>query len=657
MGRRARCAIVTIVVLVGGGAVGSGAVGGHAYAQPNAPETDSKGTAHAGPELLDDVDVAMSRHVEGQRDQLVAVEALTDDNAAVERAVNRAGGTVTGSVAGQLVQALVPAGAVGQLSTERAVTFLQRPVRINRIPAAVEGGFGTSVGAEATVINATAWHDAGITGNVRVGIIDFFDLDLWNTAEHGDKPDAAHQFCLDSTGFPLCNGGQIDPAAGDPHGVAVAEIVKDMAPGAELFIASTGTTADTQAAIDWFAANGVHIVTRSLGAPYDGPGDGSGPLDSVVDYAVARGITWFNSGGNDAAYGYGRYTDGVDGSGYVDFDNGPGVHTTLRIDRTDGGVAFDGIRWANDWNLPASRVTDYSVEVYIGTSESAMTRVDTYNRSQVDGDVPLEAVDLGGPLGLGQAIFIRIHADAHYNGPDIVEVATFLGMIDASYRSAAYSGAKPVVDSRNQGLVAVGAVDPANGSNIAYYSSQGPTNDGRIKPDVSAPSCIVSTIYVQQCFAGTSAASPAAAGMAAVLLSRGLALPGVALGALVRHLVRDLGPPGPTISTVPAKSCCRPRRKACRHCPLHSPRSARPFGCSTPARRVSPAPQTLSGLIVRSPSSICRSRGWAACRRPPRRSPSTSPRPIRSVRTSSRRCPPWPVPSERSRPSTSLAPT
>ena len=168
---------------------------------------------------------------------------------------------------------------------------------------------------------------------------------------------------------------QINSSQGDRHGVAVAEIVKDMAPDAELFLATTATTAETQAAIDWFALNDVHIITRSLGAPYDGPGDGTGPLDAVVDYATARGITWFNSGGNDAAFGYGRYTDGVDASGYVDFLNGPGVDTMLRIDPQSGGVAFDGIRWANDWNLPPNQVTDYSVEVWPGVSENSATPV------------------------------------------------------------------------------------------------------------------------------------------------------------------------------------------------------------------------------------------------------------------------------------------
>src|SRR6185369_7263759 len=180
----------------------------------------------------------------------------------------------------------------------------------------------------------------------------------------------------------------------------------------ELFLATAATTAQTQAAIDWFVANGVHIITRSLGAPYDGPGDGTGPLDAVVDSAAAQGITWFNSGGNDAAFGYGRYTDGVDASGYIDFLNGPGVDTMLRIDPQSGGVAFDGIRWANDWHLPASQVTDYSVEIWQGSFEgSAVFTGIVLDTSQNAGAPPLEAVDELFEVGPGQALFLRIHAD------------------------------------------------------------------------------------------------------------------------------------------------------------------------------------------------------------------------------------------------------
>jgi hypothetical protein len=503
--------------------------------------------SNTDPQLRAEVAGALARRHPGQRDPLVSVEILTRDDRSTEAAVNRLGGTVTGAVDGQLVQALMPAGNVEGLSTVASATYVQRPVRVNRIPREEAVGTGPAVGDEVQLTNAGAWQQAGITGSVRVGIIDFFDLRAWNTNEHGPLPDAAHQFCPDISQN-LCVNGMINSAAGDPHGVAVAEIVKDMAPGAELFLATAATTAQTQAAIDWFVANGVHIITRSLGAPYDGPGDGTGPLDAVVDSATARGITWFNSGGNDAAFGYGRYIDGVDANGYVDFLNGPGVDTMLRIDPQGGGVALDGIRWANDWNLPPNRVTDYAVEVWSGVSEATATFQLVIDASQTGGAPPLEAVDaafnVGGP---GQALFLRIRAMANYSPavPDTVEVATFFGVIEAGRHIAPFSSAKPVVDSRSPALVAVGAVDPADGSGgIAFYSSQGPTNDGRIKPDVSAPSCVHSTIYPTTCFNGTSAASPAAAGLAALVFGQGLALAGMPLASLVKHLVVDSGPPG-----------------------------------------------------------------------------------------------------------------
>src|SRR5690349_19692034 len=132
-----------------------------------------------------------------------------------------------------------------------------------------------------------------------------------------------------------------------------------MAPDAELYIATVGTVSDLQAAINWFASKGVSVITRSLGAAYDGPGDGTGPLASVVNSAIGKGMTWFNSAGNDAVDAYIRRTVSstvtaaayrptsstligdvlvpnpatTAGSGqYVDFDPGPGVDTWLRLD-------------------------------------------------------------------------------------------------------------------------------------------------------------------------------------------------------------------------------------------------------------------------------------------------------------------------------------
>ena len=580
--------------------------------------------AGTDPGLRLEVEHALARQAEGTRGPLIAVEVLTEDNNSIEQAINRFGGTVTGSVEGQLVQAFVPAGAVDRLSHAAGAQYVQRPLRVNRLPRVEATGTGPTVGDEVQLTNADAWQDAGITGNTRVGIIDFFDLGVWNPAEHGPVPDAAHQFCPDLT-LSLCSNGQINSAMGDRHGVAVAEIIKDMAPGAELFLATTATTAETQAAIDWFALNGVHIITRSLGAPYDGPGDGTGPLDTVVDYAAARGITWFNSGGNDAAFGYGRYTDGVDSNGYVDFLNGPGVDSMLRIDPQGGGVAFDGIRWANDWHLPPGQVTDYSVEIWQGIAENAASPVYVLDNDQSAGAKPLEAVDeIFNVFGNGQSLFLRIHADANYSpsAPDTIEVATFFGAIEFGRRSVAFSSAKPVVDSRNPALIAVGAIDPANGSSgVAFYSSQGPTNDGRVKPDLTAPSCVSSSVYAPDCFSGTSAASPAAAGMAALLFGHGLAVPGMPLAALVKHMVLDLGDAGPDnaygagqirlAATPPTVTPAQPSAFTALAAPVRL-LDTRPTSFTGPSHLIGPHPQytiidlpiVTSGIIPSNATSV-----------------------------------------------------
>lgn len=496
----------------------------------------------------------------------VAVQVDADDTDAARAAIWSLGGTVTGSLAGSYVQGWVPAARVDELPGLGAFTRITSPRVVNRpVSASSVAGAGGRVETASdpardpsTIVNADAWHAAGITGTVKVGIIDFFNLRLWNTAVHGPKPQTSngHVFCRDtsapSQGYcPVPGDGDHLPGVnngdGQEHGVAVAEVVHDVAPGAELYLATVATTDDLRAAIDWFAANGVGIVTRSLGAPYDGPGDGTGPLDDVVDHAADMGIVWFNSAGNDGDGGYGRYTDGITADGYVDFDNGPGVDTELRI-AGEPCVGFDGIRWSTDWGKPADQVTDYEVEV--ASFGGSFSTIRSTVGNQANGEPPLELDDAYECGSFRFRIRTSTHTGAHGQPPDVIEVGLFTGQIEPGRSQAAYSASKPGVDSDNPALVSVGAIDPAAGAVVAAYSSQGPTNDGRLKPDVTAPSCLASTIYQPDvygagaCFNGTSAASPVAAGVAALLSSRGLAAGPAPLAALSRHLVVDLGAPG-----------------------------------------------------------------------------------------------------------------
>ncbi|MBI4934463.1 MAG: S8 family serine peptidase [Actinobacteria bacterium] len=582
--------------------------------QPSTPSARAEGGAPADstdpgaetvtdPRLLDEMEQSLDDAASEPRGGVatVPVEILTTDVVGVATRVRAAGGTITGSVPGALVQATVPVAAVESLAESARVSQVQYPRRAGHAPVVTPArteaiGTGPTLGSEVASTGADLWQTAGHLGTgVKVGIVDFFDFTAWAPAEHGALPDAAHQFCRDTTGTVpnLCNpNGTISSAAvlgteSGHHGVAVAEIVRDMAPGVELFVASVGTTADLQAAVDFFGANGVTILTRSLGSAYDGPGDGTGPLATVVDSAIGKGMTWFNSAGNDAFDLYMRRAvpTSLARAGYVNFNDGlhgaqsPINDTWLRVDSGPGGggcYVLDGIRWSNDWYLAPAQRSDYSIEFWepisspgpgndwVNPTAVLPVNVDgaggnVIDANQLAGADPLEAVDRVicptnrfSEYNLGESIsYIRIRLNPNTRVgavPDTLEIALATGMLEKAYSDATGSAAKPVVDSRNPGLVAVAAYDPAPGwilpgsDGIGYYSSQGPTTDGRIKPDVTAPSGFASTVFVT--FHGTSAAAPTAAGAAALLQGAGLATPGAGLAALVKHFVTDLGPAG-----------------------------------------------------------------------------------------------------------------
>jgi subtilisin family serine protease len=99
------------------------------------------------------------------------------------------------------------------------------------------------------------------------------------------------------------------------------------------------------------------------------------------------------------------------------------------------------------------------------------------------------------------------------------------------------------------GALAVGAICWQS-TGLEFYSSQGPTVDGRMKPDLVAPDSVSSSTYGQftRCggsgFAGTSAAAPHVAGAAALVEQR---LPSFKAAELRAYLIAhagDLGAPG-----------------------------------------------------------------------------------------------------------------
>jgi len=479
-------------------------------------------------------------------DGRLRVEVFHDlDSPGIRAAVGDVGGTVEGEIEG-LVQALVPYQSLVALSSHDGVKFIRPALAANiplvgppRAAAAVQSSSSVE-GEEVQKTNADDWQDAGYLGtNVKVGIVDFFGQTLWNSALAAEEvPAAAGTFCQ-------VNGSGCDiwsVAPGLKHGVGVAEIVHEMAPEAQLYLATVNTVTDLQAAVDYFDAQGVDVISRSLTSYYDGPGNGTGAMATVINNAVADGIAWFNSAGNSASDGtfYGQYWRhgwaDADSDGWLDFAPG------------DEAMGFycgfaNGLRWSD---FGAADPTDY--DVYVWDDPGLTTLVGASTDDQTLGAPPLE---LNIPCTTGvDYLTINLWNPGNGTSGDVLEFMTNQGALE--YWQNPHSASGPASDTASAGGLSVGAVDPALGTAIAPYSSQGPTNDGlyggtdRIKPDLSAASCVASYTYAPSCFNGTSAAAPAAAGAAALIIDAGLgSTPARVKTYLLSNATVDRGAAGP----------------------------------------------------------------------------------------------------------------
>lgn len=477
-----------------------------------------------------------------------AASPVPDD---VARQVAAAGGEVVGAATGSVLLVEIPTDAAAGLEIDGAQ--VREPVGMS-VPlhtSAAAPAFGGIAGESAAAIGAPAWHEAGFDGTgVRIGVIDFFSTaSFWNSVEMGPKPTAANGRAMCRFRGTDCIAGFDDtvlPGDGRQHGPAVVEVIRDVAPNADIFIASAETYSDYIEVIDWFAANGVTILSRSLGSFLDGPGDGTGPMAEIADHAVAQGMVWVNAAGNEGDGGYWRGPAVTVNGNPV---SAPGQTIAFAAGGSADWMPLQGcttatLRWNEGWDDPAGAHTRYDLEVYqvdvvtgAAVMRSRAERVAEPLR-QLAPTCPQQV-----PGGNAQRLFLQVvyRGGGGTPGNDVLEIQDY--RVGLGIHQAAYSAALPAADSKNPSVLAVGAIDPPAGTQIAAYSSQGPTNDGRIKPDVVAPAGVTNSVYGT--FSGTSASTPAAAGTAALLLQAGLAAPGPTLAALLRTAVLPIGAPTP----------------------------------------------------------------------------------------------------------------
>ena len=447
----------------------------------------------------------------------VRVDIFARNTKGAGEAVRRLGGKIRMNV-GSHVEALVPPASLAELSRQASVGFV-------RIPDT--GTLESVAGEEVNASQASALQAKGITGKgVKVAIIDGGFAGLPSLQGTGDIP-------KNVTTADFCDGGFY---ADTEHGSAVTEVVHEMAPDAQLYLACTEDEASVLAAEQWAKSKGVSIINFSIGFFLSGRGDGSGIVGSAVADARAAGILWVNAAGNHAQEHWsGTWVD-ANGNGYLDF--APGDETNSFVLPNDAAVCGE-LRW-DEWPTAKS---DFDLGLYSSTTNSFVAS-STVTQSGTQPPIEMPTCyqnTTGAAMTAGWAI----------RGARVVSAPRFdlfsIGGIPLQYQTAAGSIVDPAT---SPGALAVGALCWQNNS-LEFYSSQGPTIDGRTKPDMSAQDSMSSVTYgpfdgsCPSGFAGTSAASPTTVGAAALVKQANPSFKAPQLQAfLEQKAVVDIGTPG-----------------------------------------------------------------------------------------------------------------
>ena len=343
------------------------------------------------------------------------------------------------------------------------------------------------------VIGADKWQAAGYKGKgIKIGILDQgFD---------GYRDLLGRELPFNVTAQSFVPGFAVDKT-GVSHGAAVAEVIHDVAPDAELVLAYyDGGNVSMGNAVQWLIDQKVQIISHSAGG-LAAPLDGTGRDAELVKLAADNGVLWINSAGNNGTQHYrGAYAD----------TNNDQVHeyapdkTLLGFQADPEGASQIVLTW-NDWQAGGTQ----ALELYLLDQDGSVI---ASSRNSREGNRP----------PLQQIVYDFDEARTYYIAIHGVDVTQPVMLNLFVHQTPLMELSDPVGSLATPGDAAealtVGAVHWRS-NQLEAFSSRGPTADGRPKPDLVGPDGVSNVIYAPQGFYGTSAAAPHIAGAAALVWS------------------------------------------------------------------------------------------------------------------------------------------
>jgi Subtilase family len=417
---------------------------------------------------------------------------------------------------------------------------------------------------------AQARAEFGVDGNgVKVGILsDSFDrnpLAPTGAAEDvasGDLPGAGNP-CEFEAPVEVLD----DSEEGEDEGRAMAQIVHDLAPGAELSFATAFTSLTAFAGnIGALATAGANVIADDV-SYFEEPFFQEGPVGVAAREATEAGASYFSAAGNDnlihgehdiASWEAPEFQNpgacpialvelseffeeigepGLHPTHCLDFDPGAGVDRTFRITVSPGATLIADLQWAEPWEGVST-----DIDAYLLGPEGAVVAGSAEDNLQAP-KRPFELVGWENESGNSANVQLVINRYSSAGSPRLkfALLENGFGVTATEYESSSGGdvvGPTIFGHSGDEDTMSVGAIEYATKAKPEPYSSRGPVTHyfGPVngttpapplgpavlkKPDLVATDGGADTFF-GSCvgnvwrFFGTSAAAPHAAAVAAL---------------------------------------------------------------------------------------------------------------------------------------------